>query len=158
MPSGRHPHVESVGRKVREMRDQQLLAHRRVMPGVIPRRAKRRAWNGTTENSIVWATLRERTPLSRAERRRARIEHERNLGAIEREKRRLERDAEVAFFKRLSGDVTPLPEPTYRQAIDSLVAKAMRSGDRNERRRARASGGGAGPVPVPPSVALRPPD
>jgi hypothetical protein len=160
-PDGREYHVESIGRKVRQLQAQQIVSHRRVMPGVVPRRAKKRAWNGTTENSLIWKAIQARTPLSRAERRKARIEHERQLGAVERERRRGEREAEVAFLKRLSGDVTPPPEPTYRQAIDALVSETIRAQDARAARRARASvaaGDGAGRVPTPPPAATGPPE
>lgn len=159
-PDGKPYHRESYGRKVRELRAQNIIVHRRVMPGHVPRRAKQRAWNGTTENSVVWATLQARSPLSRAERRRARIEAERQLGAVERERRRKERELEVAFFKRLSGDVTPLREPTYREAIDAIAADAIKGHEARaaRRARARAAGGDTGRVPVPPPAATGPPE
>lgn len=69
--NGAHPHLESVGRVVRELAAMGHLAHSRIGPGQRPEGAKHRSTWGTTENRILPTTLGVKR-LPRAERSRLR--------------------------------------------------------------------------------------
>lgn len=168
--TGWAPHRDSIGRATRQLRDDGFLIHKRVAPGVVPTSADYRT-NGTTEKTVVWRVLQVKNPLTRSQRRAARIEQAREMRVVERERRRKERDAEVSFVKRLAADLPPPPErphaPTYQEQIEAL-ANAGRAGQARlraaaacQRRPGRVDGSegdGAGPVLVPPPSAIGPPE
>jgi hypothetical protein len=149
------------------------------MPGVVPLSADYRT-NGTTEKTVVWAALQVKNPLTRSQHRAARIKQEREMSAAERERRRKETAAEIAFLKRVvDGDDTPTEEtpkrlgadvspaaykpkgPTFVEELEVMANAAMAA--QRERRRAQrdkrtAEGRGAGPVPAPSPSAIGPPE
>jgi len=169
-------HRDSIGRATRELSAEGYLVHKRIVPGVIPQGAEYRT-NGTTEKSVVWRVLNVKNPLTRAQRRQARVEQAREMRAAERERRRRERAAEIAFvqqlnagvpqdeaLKRLTADVQPAPAkprpPTYEEQIQALanVGRAATARHRRARRAAGHEGDGAGRVLVPSSSSTGPPE
>lgn len=177
-PGGGFWHRDSIGRATRELARDGFLILKRVMPGIVPLSADYRT-NGTTEKTVVWATLRAKNPLTRSQRRTARIKQEREMRAEERERRRKETAAEVAFLKRvvdgdapteepakrLGADVSPAAYkptgPTLQEEIEAMANAAMAA--QRERRRAQRDKRttevrGAGPVPAPSPSAIGPPD
>ncbi len=169
-------HRDSIGRATRELASEGFLVHRRLAPGIVPQGADYRT-NGTTEKSVVWRVLNVKNPLTRAQRRQARIEQAREMRVQERERRARERAAEVAFvkqlragvpeeeaLKRLTADVQPEPPKargtTYEEQIQALAnaGRAATARHRRARRVAGHEGDGAGRVLVPSSSSTGPPE
>lgn len=178
-PTGGFWHRDSIGRATRELARDGFLVLRRVLPGIVPLSAEYRT-NGTTEKSVVWPALQVKNPLTRSQRRAARIKQDREMMAVERERRRKETAAEIAFLKRVVDGDAPTPEeppkrlgadvspaaykpkgPTFEEELAAIANAAMAA--QRERRRAQrdkrtADGRGAGPVPAPSPSAIGPPE
>lgn len=169
-------HRDSIGRATRELASEGFLVHKRLSPGIVPQGADYRT-NGTTEKSVVWRVLNVKNPLTRAQRRQARIEQAREMRGAERERRARARAAEIAFvqqlragvpqdeaLKRHSADLQAPPPParatTFEQQIEALanVGRAATARHRRARRAAGHEGDGAGRVLVPSSSSTGPPE
>lgn len=76
-PDGNPYHRESIGRARRQLSRMGLLRSRRIYPGQKPDpKARFASAHGTTANAIAWREIGIRNPLTRGERRRARLRQE----------------------------------------------------------------------------------
>lgn len=76
-PGGGQYHRESIGRARRLMARAGWIESKRVFPTQIPDGAKYPTTHGTTSKRILWKTLGLRSPMTRGDRRKRRIEQER---------------------------------------------------------------------------------
>jgi hypothetical protein len=75
-PSGGQYHRESIGRARRLMARAGWIESKRIFPQQKPDGAKHPSTHGTTSKRILWKTLGLRSPMTRGERRKRRIEEE----------------------------------------------------------------------------------
>lgn len=118
-PDGKPYHRESIARARRFTRDRGLLRSQRIfMGGAIPDpRARWSSSRGTTFNVVQWRELGIKNPMSRAERRRKRMElaaKERNAATVQ---QRQERRQQVDYERSVTGGLRAptSPEPQQRR-------------------------------------------
>ena len=75
--NGRHFHRESIGRKRRSMARRGLIESVRIMPQHRPPGAKWKTTHGTTSKRVLWKTIGVRNPMTRGQRREARLKQKR---------------------------------------------------------------------------------
>jgi len=76
-PGGGTYHRESIGRARRCMSHAGWIESKRIFPQQIPDGAKHPSTHGTTSKRVIWKTLGLRSPMTRGDRKRRRIEQER---------------------------------------------------------------------------------
>jgi len=138
------PHVESVGRKIRELATRfGAVSIERVKPGELPKRAKYRSAYGTTNKSINWRALGARNPTPRGAARKARRADE----AVLRQQGSAPPSLPPLVGSPRAGQPergAPLPPRLPLRERQQLAREAL------ERWEREFGDGGTGPAPVPP--------
>jgi hypothetical protein len=154
-PDGRPYHRESIARCRRWLRDRGFLTSQRLYMGAKIEHARARfpVGAGTTFKTVIWKRLDLRNPMTRAERRRRRVEQAQAEREKQREKQRQELREQVQLT---SGVRTAFDTTTKKLSLDAeLAAQVKRAEAAISKQWAAAEN--TGPVPVRSAAAVRGP-